>query len=173
MVPLVHLCNPSGSFAEPVDTATGNYYSTHTDLAVPGKGLSFAFTRSYNSADAYSGPLGPGCTHSFNLVLTVDPDNSVSIKERDGSVLTYSPSGGFQYTPATAFFFDSLVQNSDKSFTLTQTTQLKLNFSAQGKLLSIRDRNGNTQTLSYDGSGNLTTITDSASRTYSLAYDSN
>jgi len=74
--------NVSGSASEPVNTATGNYYSTHTDIAAPGKGLSFVFTRSYNSMDPYSGPLGIGWTHSFNIVLTVNPDGSVGIKGR-------------------------------------------------------------------------------------------
>ena len=33
--------------AEPVDTATGNYVTTVTDLALPGRGLPFAFARTY------------------------------------------------------------------------------------------------------------------------------
>jgi hypothetical protein len=35
--------------ADPVNTATGNYVSSTTDLALPGIGLPFAFTRTYNS----------------------------------------------------------------------------------------------------------------------------
>ncbi len=49
--------NPTGTFAEPVNTATGNYYSTLTDLSVQGRGLNFVFNRSYNSLDIYAGPL--------------------------------------------------------------------------------------------------------------------
>src|SRR5271165_3061590 len=33
--------NPFGSAAEPINTAIGNYYTSHSDLAVPGTGLSF------------------------------------------------------------------------------------------------------------------------------------
>ena len=41
--------------SDPVNTATGNYTSSITDLALPGRGLPFAFTRTYNSL-AYPAP---------------------------------------------------------------------------------------------------------------------
>ncbi len=163
--------NPTASTSEPVNTATGNYYLSHSDLQVPGRGMSFNFVRSYNSRDPYSGPLGIGWTHSFNVVLTANPDGSITIKQGSGAAIAFSPSGGGAYTPSTAGVFDTLAKNSDDTFTLTRTTQLKLHFSAQGKLISMADRNGNTQTLSYDGLGNLTEITDASSRTYTLDYD--
>jgi RHS repeat-associated protein len=159
--------------AEPVNTATGNYYSSNIDLAAPGKGLALVFTRSYNSADAYSGPLGIGWTHSFNLVLLQNANNSVSIKEGDGGIIGFTPSGGNGYAAATLGVFDTLKKNNDGSFTLTRKNQIQLTFSGGGQLVSIVDRNGNTQVLSYDGLGNLTTITDSASRLFSLSYDGN
>jgi RHS repeat-associated protein len=157
--------------SEPVNAATGNYYSTSTDLVVPGRGLSFAFTRSYNSADSYSGPLGVGRTHSFNVLLLQNADGSISIKDADGGIIGFAPSGG-GYIPSTPGVFDSLKQNTDGSFTLTRTNQTQFNFSTSGQLVSIIDRNNNTQSLSYSG-GSLTSITDSAGRLYSLAYDSN
>jgi len=158
---------PSGSSSEPVNTATGNYYSKVTDLSVPGRGLSFVFSRSYNSADSYNGPLGIGWTHSFNVILTVNPDSSVGIQEGDGGVATFSPSGGGNYT-APAGVFDVLVANGDGSFTLTQKDQTRFNFSSAGALTSVVDKNGNTQSLTYDGSGRLASITDSANRTFNL-----
>ena len=165
--------NPSGSFGEPVNTATGNYYANTLDLTAAGRGLSFAFGRSYNSADPYSGPLGVGWTHSFNLVLTENPDASVSVKEGDGGAIAFAPAGGGSYTPAMKGVFDNLKKNGDGSFTLTRKNQTRVNFSSQGRLASIVDRNGNAQTFAYNGSGNLSTIIDSASRSFTLAYDGN
>ena len=52
--------NPSGFTHEPINTATGNYYMSHSDLVVPGKGMSLTFSRSYNSQAAYSGTMGFG-----------------------------------------------------------------------------------------------------------------
>ena len=51
---------------EPVNLATGNYFHTHQDLLIPGKGLSLNIIRSYNSMDTYSGPFGNGWTHYYN-----------------------------------------------------------------------------------------------------------
>jgi RHS repeat-associated protein len=170
--------NASPSFAEPVNTATGNYYSTAADLSLPGRGLAFVFSRSYNSADTYSGPLGTGWTHSLNLLLVQNADNSVSIKEGDGGVIGFTLSGG-NYTPATPGVFDSLAKNGDGSFTLTRKNQTRLTWvvppgtTGLQRLTRIVDRNGNSQTLSYDSLGNLATATDTAGRPYSFTYDGN
>jgi hypothetical protein len=83
----------SGAAAEPVNTATGNYYYQHTDLKLPGRGLSFAFTRTYNDQDSYMGPLGRGWTHSYNARLTEQTDASVIIKQGDGHDEFYGFSG--------------------------------------------------------------------------------
>jgi RHS repeat-associated protein len=165
------IAKPFGSIAEPVNTATGNYYTSHTDLAVPGKGLSFSFTRFYNSADTYNGPLGFGWTHSFNVLLTVNGGGSVTVKEGDGGAIAFTPTGGGNYSPSTPGVFDVLKQNGGGTFTLTRKNQTKLNFSAAGKLTSIVDRNGNTQTLTYNGGGRLASIADSSGRSYTFSYD--
>ncbi len=38
----------SGYASEPVNTALGNYTYEHTDLKIPGRGISFEFKRGYN-----------------------------------------------------------------------------------------------------------------------------
>jgi RHS repeat-associated protein len=156
---------------EPINTATGNYYASHADVVVPGQGVAFNFTRSYNSLDSYAGPLGAGWTHSFNAFLTLNPDGTVSIKEADGHQVTFSPTGGGAYIPATAGVFDALNQNADGSFTVVRKSQTRFNFSSVGKLTSIVDRNGNAQTLSYNGAGALASILDSSGRTFAFASD--
>jgi YD repeat-containing protein len=176
--PAVNLGTPgagtsrNGSVAEPVNTTTGNYYSTLTDLAVPGRGLSFVFTRNYNSQDTYSGPMGYAWTHSYNISLAVDGGTGVaSIKQADGHQDFYNPGTGGTFTPQTRGLFNTLEKYGDNSFTLTFKNQTKYNFSPAGRLLTIADRNGNRQTLAYDGSGRLTSVTDPSGRVFTFTYD--
>jgi hypothetical protein len=150
----------AGFSSEPVNTSTGNYVTSHTDLLVAGKGLSFIFTRYYNSLDTYSGPLGAGWTDSYNLILK-QVGGQVVIKEGDGHEDVFNAMGSGNYSPQTPGLFDSWKMNADSSFTLTRKNQTKVNFSRLGQLQSIVDRNGNAQTLVYSG-GNLVTITDSS-----------
>jgi RHS repeat-associated protein len=58
------------SFGDPIDVQSGAYNVSTTDLSVHGRGLNFAFTRTYNSADDWYEPdgssfMGPGWRHSY------------------------------------------------------------------------------------------------------------
>jgi RHS repeat-associated protein len=164
--------NPAKSVAEPINTATGDYYLTATDTVVGGLGPAFAFVRSYNSQDTYTGPLGAGWTHSYDLFLTVDPlTGSVSIKQADGHTDYFSATSGGSYAPQIPGLFDTLQQNADGSFTLIRKNQTQFKFSGIGALVSIADRNGNTLTVNHDPSGNLTSVIDAAGRSFLFAHD--
>lgn len=164
--------NPAGFSKEPINTATGNYLLSQTDLTVPGKGESFSFTRTYNSADGYAGPLGSGWTHSFNIFVSVTAGTGIAtVKEPDGHQDSFSPSSGGSYISGTPGLVDGFAQSVDGTFVLTRKNQTRLFFSSLGKLTSIVDQNGNPQTLAYDGSGNLTSIIDSSGRTFTFAAD--
>lgn len=164
--------NPTGSFAEPVHTATGNYYSAQTDLALRGRGLKFAFNRYYNSLDSYNGPLGFGWSHTYNISLTVDPNtNVVTVKEATGGTLIFNRVAT-GYIPGTPGCFDSLLKKTDGSFLLTRKNQTKLAFSASGGLAVVTDRNGNDQVLLRGAAGDLTNIIYGNGSTVYLGYDS-
>jgi RHS repeat-associated protein len=161
----------TGSAAEPVNTATGNYYYQHTDLKLPGRGLPFAFTRTYNDQDSYSGPLGRGWTHSYNVRLTEQADGSAVIKQGDGHEEFYEPNGDGSYSSRYPGLYSRLAKNADNSFTLTAKDQTRQTFDDDGHLSAIADQNGNALSFAYDGAGNLIAITDTVGRTLSLSYD--
>src|SRR5579863_154027 len=154
--------------SEPVSTASGNYYYTHSDFTIPGRGLPLIFARAYNTLDNYSGPLGANWTHSYNVVLSQPATGVVVIKWGDGHGEMFTLSGS-TYVPQ-ADVFNTLVQNGDGTFTLTRKDQTGFNFAPNGSLTSIRDKNGNAITLTYT-SGNLTQITDTVGRALKLSYD--
>jgi YD repeat-containing protein len=176
--------------ADPVNTATGNYAFARTDLKLPGKGLGFAFERSYNSLDPLNGPLGFGWTHNYNTSLGVDGGGNVTVRWGDGHTGTFAPKVGGGYTPQYGVF-DTMVKEIDTSYTLTAKDLMVYRFGTDLKLLSIADRNGNTIALTYvgalltrvtdtagrhidftyDGAGRITTLTDPLSRTVQFAYD--
>ena len=64
------------STADPISTVTGNMYMDETDFAIKGRGLHFAFTRSYNSGPTEAGasglPMGHRWTHSYNMRLVAN-----------------------------------------------------------------------------------------------------
>lgn len=161
--------NPQQSASEPISTGNGNYYYTHTDFVVPGKGMPLIFTRQYNSLDSYAGPLGANWTDSYNIFLTQDSAGKVTIKWGDGHNETFTPSGtGYTDQPGV---FSTLTKNADASFLLLQKDRTRYNFSAAGKLASIQDRNGNTILLTYDGFGNLSEVADAVGRRLTFSYD--
>ncbi|MEX0990806.1 MAG: DUF6531 domain-containing protein [Actinomycetota bacterium] len=54
---------------DPVNTSTGGYYHEATDLSLPGIGVPFALSRSYNSTDPSTGIFGRGWSSIFEMRL--------------------------------------------------------------------------------------------------------
>ena len=160
--------NQQGTYAEPVSTGNGNYFYQHTDLAVPGRGMPFVFQRAYNTLDSYAGPLGVNWTHTYNVFLT-RTSSAATIKWSDGHTETYTQVGSLFLSPPGVY--NALDQNPDSSYVLTQKNQTQYNFTSEGVLSTIVDKNGNTIVLSYNASGELTQITDTVGRVFTITYD--
>ena len=166
--------NLTGSYAEPVNTNTGNYYYQHTDLSLPGRGLPLNFTRTLNVLDASVGPFGPGWTHSYHLVLTEQGDGSVTIKMGDGHEEYYDPSTtAGQFTSRYPGIYSRLVKNTDNSYTLIQKNLSRIDFNTAGRMTKMADRNGNALTFAYNSGNDLASITDTVGRVIALSYDAN
>jgi RHS repeat-associated protein len=141
---------------------------------------------SYNadtSRARFNTVLGIGWTHSYNLFLFSQVGNMFRV-DGDGRVTKYQLGPGGKYTAAPGYF-ETIVKNSDGSFTVTDKYQTKTLYAQlpppgtpfmKGtpvwRLQSITDRNGNVTQLTYDSSGNLTKVTDTYTRTISFQYNS-
>jgi RHS repeat-associated protein len=160
--------NPTACLAEPVNTATGAYTTSVTDLSLAGIGVPFRVTRSYTSIDTTSGPLGPAWTDTYAASLTVHSSGDVLFRAEDGQQLyfTLQSDGSFTAPPGSRLTLSTVTGG----YQLVRRDQVVYRFDSSGKLLSIRDRNGQGVTLAY-ASGRLSTVTDSASRTVSFSYD--
>ena len=172
----------------------GNYRYSHADLRIPGIGMPFEFSRTYNSLNCGTdGPLGHGWTHSFQARLIDDgtrvfvfwPDGHADYYVRDVSNMT-------EANPATAEntgCYDTLFYaepNSDKIYTITRKDQTQYIFKIAessfdplspkapfdvAQFRTIVDKNGKSISLTYDlDTGNLATITDTANRAVTFTY---
>ncbi|MCA1834451.1 MAG: DUF6531 domain-containing protein, partial [Actinobacteria bacterium] len=164
-----HGANPSGSFAEPVDTSTGNYSTTVTDASLPGLGLPFVFARSYNSLDTTTGPLGLGWTHTYNASLSIAWDGSATLRAEEGQqlVFTKQANGSFTGDPGARSTLTAIVGGYD----LKRQDQIDYTFDSTGRLTKLQDRSGNAILLTYT-SNQLTSLTDTSGRSITLGYTS-
>jgi YD repeat-containing protein len=154
----------------PVNCATGEFWHTVADLAVPGRGIALDFARTYSSlGPTQSGPLGFGWTHSYNLSVAVDSaSGNVTINEETGSQVTFTPTPSGYQPPSRAIA--TLVKNGDGSYTFARWNGEQFLFNAAGQLVQESDRNGYKTTLAYNSIGALSSVTDPAGRSLTFSY---
>jgi YD repeat-containing protein len=174
----------------PVDTASGDFWHSFTDLTVPGRGPALKLSRTYNSATASTDSrFGYGWIDSYSLSLAVNGSTAVARCE-GGATMTFTANGSSWTAPPRVLA--SLTHNGDGSWTLVRHAQKTYRFDATGRLTAITDLNGYTTTLSYPSStqmlvtgpggrtltftltgSHVTSVADSASppRTLSYGYD--
>jgi RHS repeat-associated protein len=172
-------CSGSGALqgnatSDPVDTESGNFWHTFTDIAIPGRSCPLGITRTYNSQNAsVNGPFGYGWNYNYGMSLVVtgtSPNEVATITQENGSQVTYNqPASGNIWTPSAPRFIATLTANTGGTWTFVRQAKDTYNFNSSGQLTSIVDLNGYTTTLSYT-SGKLATVTDPASRTLTIGW---
>lgn len=157
---------PAGSTA---NAASGNLSHSQTLFRIPNSAVMNDFSLTYGSRNGNAVPLGSGWTHTYNISLKQNNNNSYTMIEGDGSRMVLYNRGAF-YTPETSAY-PVLLRNADGTATLTFKDGSTYSFSQSGLLTGMADLNDNTATLNYDAAGNLITITDPSGRTITLSYD--
>jgi RHS repeat-associated protein len=161
--------NTTQPLADPVDSATGNFKQSETDVSLPSPGVPFTFTRTYNSLDLSSGELGQGWADSVSASLTIRGNGDVTARGEDGQQENYAkqPNGSFVGQPGAL----ATLTTVSGGYQLTRADQVVYSFDSQGRLTSELDRNGQGLTLSYSG-GTLSTVTDAEGRTITFTHSS-
>jgi YD repeat-containing protein len=166
-------CPASGN---PINPATGNKYQLETVYAASGVSP-LALTLEYNQV--LSGWVMWGGKWKSNYErsvtrTTVNGFTSVSVMRADGKATLFLPVNGAWATDA-----DTPEQLLElKSGTTTTGWQYTNShndtetYNASGKLISIADRSGLTQTLAYDASSRLASVTDALGRSLTFTYGS-
>jgi RHS repeat-associated protein len=157
-----------------VHTLTGSFGSTHTDVAISGRGPTPFLSRTVNSNDTRIGPLGIGWQHSYagRLVTPSTGTGVIVLVGPQGRSDRYIPNADGTYTPP-AGVDTALKKNADGTYTAAGKDQTTWNFDSCGRLSTIKDRHGNTSTLTYNTVGQLSSVSDPAGRgSLTFNYDS-
>lgn len=156
-----------------VRAATGEVALAGVDLAVLGRGMSFAWIRTYRSKNGPSTAQGEGWDFSYNISAT-QSGVDVVVRDGEGRADTFFNQGDGTWSRAEFFRQGTM---SGTVFTLMFADKATWRFRAfdaaiaPGKIDRITDRNGNHLDCAYDGAGRLQTITDTLSHNYTVAYN--
>lgn len=159
---------PCGTQGDPVNSATGAYVTSVSDLALPGIGRDFSFTRTYDSNAGFTSDLGQGWTHDFATRLQIESDGDAILHGATGQQVFYKKKPDGSYVVDAGGL--SKLAAAGTGFELTQAHQTVLVFGGSGKLTSVSDRNGNTLSLAY-AAGLIDTVTDTAGRVIDFSHD--
>ena len=164
---------PSARVGKPVNVTNGNMWLEQRDYLLPGIGEIVDINRFYNSIIQSSGLFGFGWSTQYDESIQLYGDKMIRFNQPDGRASYF---GRLQTSvPFTSFSPNvkaEVIENTDGTFTLTHRDGRSRNFSSAGKLLSLKDTNGNETTLTYNGSGQLITVTDPGGRTLTLVPNS-
>jgi len=151
--------------------ADGNLLLSERDVGLRGKGFPIEFRRAYNSLQGYSGTLGQGWTHNYNVSLSGTTD--ITMYDGDGSRFVYTSLGSNLYSSPAGLQASKLVKNGDATYSLFWSNGNRWNFTSAGRFALITDRNGNKLTFTYDGNNRLSKVQDDFGQYLQFLYDAN
>jgi len=159
-------CQQTRQFVgNPIHSGTGNKYQAEADYSTAGE-FPLQLTRHYNSQANTSGGFGANWS-AFPAIRVADANNLTVIRP-DQKAINYTLTGSV-WTPD-ADIPDTLIATATGYHLTTAAGDLE-DYNATGKLLSITDRAGRTQTLHYDTAGRLSSVSDANGRSLTFTHD--
>ncbi|MDX1430765.1 MAG: DUF6531 domain-containing protein, partial [Rhodothermales bacterium] len=163
---------------QPCNPVTGNKFFEETDYSGAGP-FPLQLQRFYNSTRPEPVPAAANWRHTYDRSIHAGSVSLVGsetkVARSDGQVLTFSFLGGrWMSDPDVVERLEEQVDasGSRSGWVLTDANDTVEAYDALGRLVSITNRDGFTQTLSYDEiSGRLETVRGPFGRTLGFAYD--
>ena len=158
------------AFFGDVNTLSGSYAASVSDISLPGYGVPLDFTRCYSSAfSGVNGPLGYGWKSSWGASLQFDQSGDALFTSESGQQIsfTHHSDGSF----SSSFALSTLTYLQNGTYQLARPDQVSYVFNSNGQPISELDRNGKGLSFSYNASSELTSVTDAAGRTATLSYN--
>lgn len=143
----------SCAVGDPVDIATGNYFTRHRDLLIEGR-TALEFSRFYNALDTWEGKLGGKWHHNYEIRLSQKAAGRVSITYEDGHTERYAENDLGGWT-GEAGNHKRLKRREDGGYQLLTKEKAAYLFDEDGLLTEYQDGKGNRTKLRYDEDWNL------------------
>lgn len=172
--------------ADPVDLSTGQFTLEKPDLVIQDV-IPLSLVRTYRTGDNGSRAFGIGSTHPYAMFLwSANQYTEVDLVLPDGRMIHYvRTSAGtgfadaeFEHTATPTAFYKSTIVWNGNGWDLRLPDGTVYVFGDTAPLQSIRDRFGNTVTLSWSatngfgsGTGNLLKVSSPNGRFIALTYD--
>ncbi len=157
---------------------SGEQSAEAVDLAIRGRGLNFAFRRTYRNQGVGAGPLGPGWDHTYRRRLRELPTGDVEYYDGRGRRelfrSTGAPGSGTYQSPPGRF---ATLERTAAGFILIHPDFTRVRFDRFGRLASIadpvreNDSTGNLMTFHYDAASRLVRVRDTLDRDISFTYN--
>ncbi len=170
------LGEPFSSNVGGIDTSTGSYGWSTTDLEFAGGGLPLVLARYYSAHSDRLGEMGYRWRHSFDTTLYIGvSQDPVVVLFADGTEEAFEKSGSV-YVPTDSRVRSTLTVQPDpgnpsqNQYVYTTLGGKVWTFTDTGLLVTIADTNGNPLSLTYDGSNRLDEVTNGVG-TLSFNYD--
>lgn len=166
----------SSCTGEPVNVVNGAMWHTFNDLTINGSGIPLEFYRTYAARSGYSGPMGYGWTHNYNLRLTSEDGGIPEF----GKNIIFTDEWGTQRTFVYVSQVNAYASGPHTRAQLTLEANgygvkkrdgFRYSFDVQGRLRRIENRTGNQLVLTYNNKGELEGVIDDLGRFLSFTYN--
>jgi RHS repeat-associated protein len=154
---------------DPVNAATGNFYSTFTDLSFGASQTGLGFGRVYNSLDDRVGMLGRGWSGSYQTSISLDVLGNAILRTDDGRRLTFLLQVDGSYTRPIGYP-GKLTKLSNGTWRLAGDQGGTATLNTAGRLVLLENTDGTSITFAYTGSA-LTSATSSTGASIAFAVD--
>ncbi|NOH00462.1 MAG: hypothetical protein HND47_00085 [Chloroflexi bacterium] len=169
--------NTQGSVGGPINTRTGGYDYTETDLSFITTAGELGFVRTYSSLTLdLQTNLSPGWTHNqdMRLIFEDDPGGEagvVLLKSRSANQYSFYEKADGTYEAAPGIRA-TLVRTSSTRYTVTDTNQNVYLFDENGRIISFAISQGRSWIYSYNSDGHLDRVTANNGTSYlQFGYD--
>ncbi|MGH9225994.1 MAG: DUF6531 domain-containing protein, partial [Acidimicrobiales bacterium] len=156
--------------SDPVDTATGNFTDTWSDLAFPATVFGLDWHRTLNSRDPVPGVLGRGWSTAFGEGVSALSGGDVQLVEDSGRTVVFRSNGSGGWASPEELWA-TLVADADGSYSLRYHSGEVADFDAAGRLASRSNWDGQNVTIARDPQGRVATATSSAGPSLTFTYD--